>query len=460
MSQVQAEAHERGPEPVGRGGAAQPQPLAGHTEPTTADVEDRRPVKVGRAILLLAVAAIAVAYVGISGRHHDDEKLKQWTEVQAVPPVAVVEAKRGGEARELVLPGNVDAFYSASIHSQVTGYVQEWRKDIGAKVKQGDVLAVVDTPELDDRVAVAQSELAKAKANLALAKVTAARWNSLRASAAVSQQAADEKDSDQSAQAAQVDAAQSNVDRLKAQKRFANIVAPFDGVVTARNVDVGSLVKADGGDTAPLFVVADIHQMRIYVPVPESYVADLKDGTKATLEVPEYPDRTFDATITTTSHAIDRKSRTLLVELVADNKDGFLAPGAFTRVHFRIPPDPNAFTVPASAMLYRDTEPRIATVGPDNRIVLKNVRIVRDLGTSVEIAGGFSVDERIVSNPPDSLSDGEEVRVMEAAGEKTQEPFPQRRAAGPKYRSPQRTAEGPKYHPKSAEEMAGRDHEE
>ncbi len=449
MSQDLAEAHKPGP-PYIPGDALHSQVPPAHAEPPLAASEDRRPVKIGRAILVLAVVAIVVAYTGITGRSHEGEKLKQWTEKQAIPPVAVVTPKRGGDTRDLVLPGNVEAFYSASIHSQVMGYVQDWRKDIGAKVKQGDILAVVDTPELDERVAVAQSELAKAKANLALAKVTAARWNSLRASAAVSQQAADEKDSDERAQAAQVDAAASNVDRLRAQKAFANIVAPFDGVLTARNVDIGSLVKADGGDRPPLFTVADVHQMRIYVPAPESYVADLKDGTKATLEVPEYPGRSFDATIVTTSRAIDPKSRTLLVELLADNKDGLLQPGAFTRVHFQIPPDPNTYTVPASAMLYRDTEPRIATVGPDNRIVLKDVRIMRDLGTAVEIAGGVDQDERIVINPPDSIGNGEEVRVMEAAGEKTQGP------------SEKQSAEGRKGHAKSAEEMAqtGREHGE
>ncbi len=440
MSQEQADAP--APEAQTEGGAGHALSPAAHPDPHKPNPEERRPVKTGRAILLLAVAAIAVAYSGISGRRHDDEKLKTWTLEQAIPPVAVISPKRGGETRELVLPGNVDAFYSASIHGQVKGYVSEWRKDIGAQVKQGDILAVVDTPELDQSIAVAQSEVAKAKANLALAKVTAARWDSLRASAAVSQQAADEKDSDQRAQAAQVDAALSNVDRLKAQKAFANIVAPFDGVVTARNVDVGSLVRADGVDTPALFTVADIHQMRIYVPVPETYAAELKDGMKATLEVPEYPDRQFDATIATTSHAIDTKSRTLLVELLADNKDGLLHPGAFTRVHFRIPPDPNIFTIPASAMLYRDTEPRVATVGPDNRITLKDVRIVRDLGTAVEVSGGVSQDERIVANPPDSIGDGEEVRVMEAAGEKTKGP------------SAQQGAEGPKDPPKSAEEIA------
>ena len=387
MSQDRAETHALSPAQV-EGGAPHTQVPPAHAAPPKADLEDRRPVKVWRAILLLAVAAIVVAYAGISGRSRDDEQLNKWTQKQAIPPVAVVTPKRGGDARELVLPGNVEAFYNAAIHSQVVGYVQEWRKDIGAQVKQGDVLAVVDTPELDERIAVAQSEVAKAKANLALAKVTATRWNSLRASAAVSQQAADEKDSDQRAQAAQVDAAQSNVDRLKAQKAFANIVAPFDGVVTARNVDVGSLVRADGGpNTPPLFTVADVHEMRIYVPVPENYVAGLEPGTTATLEVPEYPGRSFDATIDTTAHAITTNSRTLLVELLASNKDGLLQPGAFTRVHFKLPADPNSFSIPASAMLYRDTEPRVAMVGVDNRITLKDVRIVRDLGTTVEIAG-------------------------------------------------------------------------
>jgi multidrug efflux pump subunit AcrA (membrane-fusion protein) len=262
--------------------------------------------------------------------------------------------------------------------------------------------------------------------------VTAARWDSLRKTAAVSQQAADEKDSDQRAQAAQVDAAQSNVDRLKAQKAFANIAAPFDGVVTARNVDVGSLVRADGVDSPPLFTVADIHEMRVYVPVPE------------------YPDRMFDATIATTAHAIDQKSRTLLVELLADNKDGALQPGAFTRVHFQLPPDPNSFSIPASAMLYRDTEPRVATVGVDNRIALKDVHIVRDLGTTVEISGGVSPDERIVTNPPDSIGDGEEVRIMQKTGEKTQES------------SSQKQSDGSKDPPKTTEETTktGQDHGE
>jgi RND family efflux transporter MFP subunit len=414
-----------------------------HASPEGRDyVKTRAPVKPWRAILLLAAVAILVAYTGISDRRTDAKRLNQWTQEQAVPTVAIVTPQRGGEGRELVLPGNVDAYYSADIHGQVKGYVQEWREDIGAKVHQGEVLAVVDTPELDQSIAVAQSELVKAKANLALAKVTAGRWDSLRASAAVSQQAADEKEADAKARAAEVEAAQSNVDRLKAEKGFANIAAPFDGVVTARNVDVGSLVRADGTNSPALFTVADIHQMRIYVPVPESYAADLKDGMKATLELPEYPDRKFDATIATTAHAIDPKSRTLLVELLADNKDGLLAPGAFTRVHFEIPSDPNILTIPASALVYRDNDMQVAVVGLDNRIALKKVRIARDLGTEVEITGGLSQGERIVANPPDSIGDGEEVRVMEAADEKKQAP------------PGQQGARGPGDHAESAEDMA------
>ena len=310
--------------------------------------------------------------------------------------------QEGGKAREIVLPGNVEAFDTASIHGQVSGYVSEWRKDIGAQVHRGDVLAVVDTPELDQRMAVAQSELAKAKANMALAKVTADRWNSLRASSAVSQQAADEKDSDAHAKAAEVEVAQSNVDRMKALKAFANIVAPFDGVVTARNVDVGSLVKANSNDSGALFTVSDIHQMRIYVPVPQSYASAMKNGMKATLELPEYPDRTFNATIDTTSHAIDKKSRSLLVELLADNKRWRALPRAHSRACiFSSRRIPNTVTLPANALLFRDNAPQVAVLGPDNRIVLKKIRIARDLGSEVEIAGGLGHDARIVANPPE-----------------------------------------------------------
>ncbi len=376
----------------------------------------RTPVRAGRAIVLLSVTAVAVAASGIFDRRHEEKRLARWTNEQAIPTVAVVSPRRGGEATEIVLPGDVEAFYNASIHGQASGYVREWRTDIGAKVRKGEILAVIETPDLDDRIAAAESELVKAKANETLAHVTAQRWGSLRNTAAVSQQAVDEKQSDWNAKSAEVEAAQANVERLKALKGFDDIVAPFDGVVTARNVDIGSFVKADSNDNAALFAVADIHKMRIYVRAPESYSAQLKNGMKATASLPEYPNRTFDATIETTSRAIDKKSRSLLVELVADNEDGALTPGAFARVHFKVPPDRNAVTLPASALLFREDVVEVATLGLDSHVSLKKVRIARDFGSEVEITGGLGVDQRVVVNPPDSLAGGEEVRVASASG--------------------------------------------
>jgi RND family efflux transporter MFP subunit len=373
-----------------------------------------KPVRAGKFLLLLVVVAVGVGVSGVLSRRQDDEKLTKWTREQAIRTVAVTSLKRDTTIKHVLLPGDVEAFYSASIHGQVSGYVREWRKDIGAKVKRGDILAIVDTPELDDRVTQAEGELAKANANLSLAKVTAERWQTLRASAAVSQQAIDEKVGDQRAKEADVDAAKANLDRLRSQKGFANIVAPFDGVVTARNIDIGSLVKSDSGDSAPLFVVADISRMRIYVRAPEVYAAALKDGMDAKLRLPEYPGQDFDAKIDTTSHAIDAKSRSLLVELMAENKDGVLRPGSFAQVAFDLPPDPNAERLSASALLFRDQETVVAILDSDDRVKLRRIHITRDYGSDVDIEGGIPTDARIVLSPPESIADGDQVRVTGA----------------------------------------------
>ena len=406
-----------------------PAELRVHFAPEGSDLLNKSaPVKVGRALLLLAAAAIFVAYTGIADRRTDAERLARWTDEQAIPTVAVVAPQRGGAEREVVLPGDVQAFFDASIHGQVSGYVSEWRKDIGAKVRRGDILAVVDTPELDQRISVAESELVKAKADQQLAHVTAQRWNSLRNSAAVSQQAVDEKAADANAKDAEVQAAQANVDRLKALKAFANIVAPFDGVVTARNVDVGSLVSSEFERPGAL-------QGRRHSPdeglCPRAGI--LRRGPEGWPEgdastCPNIQIIRFEARLDTTSHAIDQKSRSLLVELIADNPDGKLSPGAFARVHFQLPPDPNAVTIPASALLFRDNAVQIATLGMDNRIKLRKVRIARDFGSEVEIAGGLNLDERLVANPPDSTEEGEEVRVTDAATEKSSAPTGQQGA--------------------------------
>ena len=389
--------------------SAEPHNPPGQPEPAL------RPVKVGRALILFAIVALFVGISGVVNRSHEQEQLAKRTTALAVPTVALLTPTSGGQNPELTLPGNVEAFNTASLHGQTSGYVSEWRKDIGAHVHAGEVLAVIDTPELQQRIVAEQGEVEKAKANLALAKVTAQRWSTLGKSAAVSQQAVDEKESDAEAKKADLDATEANLGRLNAQRDFDRIVAPFDGVITSRNVDIGTLVQADSNAGPPLFTVADLHQMRIYVPVPEAYAAVMKPGMHATLDLPEYPGRTFEATIATTSNGIDQKSRTLLVELLADNKDGALTPGAFARVHFQIPSDPNKLRIPASALLFYGETTKVATVGPDDRIVLKPIRIARDLGSEVVIDGGLKPGEQVVASPMETIADGDKVRIAPAS---------------------------------------------
>jgi RND family efflux transporter MFP subunit len=378
-----------------------------------------RPVKVLRFVVLLVLVAAIVAVSGITSRRKSDEKLAHWTKERAIPTVAIVHPKRDDEIRTIRLPGDVEAFYSASLHGQVSGYVQDWKLDIGAKVKRGQTLATIDTPEVDERITRAQGELAKAKAQQALAHVTADRWRTLSGSSAVSQQAIDEKEANAVASDAQVDAARADLQKLHALKGFANIVAPFDGVITARNIDIGSLVAANASNKPPLFVVADVHEMRIYVRAPEVFAAVMRQGMKAKLSLPEYPTRTFPAVIATTSEAIDKKSRALLVELHADNKEGMLKPGAFAEVSFELPPNPKALILPASALVFHDLFTYVATVDNHSRIRLKKIRITRDYGSRVEIEGGLSPEDRIVRNPLQSMAEGDLVRISEGTAEKT-----------------------------------------
>jgi len=385
------------------------------SSPPPAAAPARRRPKIGRVLILLGVAAVVVASSGIWSRRTSDAKLEQWTRERAIPTVTIINPRPGGNSRELVLPGDVEAYYSAPIHAQVSGYVKTWRKDIGAQVKAGDILAEVDTPELDQQIAQAKEELAKAKSNQALAAITAKRWTALRSSNAVSQQAADEKEGDARAKDADVAAAQANVDRMKAQKDFANIVAPFDGVVTARNIDVGALVNpSTNGANSDLFSVADIHEMRVYVKVPQNYTAELHAGMTATLKLPQYPDRTLEATIATTSNSISKNSRSLLVELMAKNDDRALMPGAYAQISFNLPADTNTLRVPASALLFRDSSVEVATIGPDDKVVLKKIEIARDLGSEIEVARGVSADDRIIDGPSDSIDTGDQIKIKDA----------------------------------------------
>jgi RND family efflux transporter MFP subunit len=372
--------------------------------------------KVAWLLGFLAIVAIAVAYFGITNRENQEKKLTQQTLAQAIPTVDVVLPERGTVPQELVLPGEIQAWYTAPILARVNGYVKMWYKDIGAHVKAGDLLAEIDTPDLDQQLEQAKADLATAKARLDLAEITTKRWNALRSSDAVSQQSADEKAGEATARKAEVEAAKAKVGHLDAMEDFKKIAAPFDGVVTVRNIDVGALVSAtpsgNSHELQQLFEVSDVHEVRIYVQVPQAFAAQLHAGLKADLKLSQYPDRVFNADVATTSHAIAQKSRSLLVELHTDNKDELLQPGSFVEVHFQLPPNENLLRVPTSALIFRGLHPEVAIVGADGKILLKQVGVGRDLGTEVEILSGLSPSDRAVKSPSDSIANGDVVKIV------------------------------------------------
>jgi RND family efflux transporter MFP subunit len=373
------------------------------------------PKKLGRKVAwtlgFAGIVAGIVAFSGVTSREKNETNLAKWTQTQAIQTVDVIMPTRGIGNQELVLPGQVAAWYTAPIHARVSGYVKMWYKDIGAKVKAGDVLAEIDTPELDQQLEQAKGEFSKAQANATLAELTSKRWQALRQSNAVSQQVTDEKAGDYQARLAEVTAAQANVARIEAFEGFKKLTAPFDGVVTARRVDVGALVHGSETNSTELFEVSDVHELRVYVDAPQAFAAQIHAGLTAKLKLSQFPGRTFDAVVATTSDAISRKSRTLLVELRRDNKDGLLQPGSFVEVHFELPPDKNVLALPASALIFRGEKLQVAIVGPDNKVTLQAIEIGRDLGTEVEVLSGLSPTDKVVRNPSDSLSNGDLVRI-------------------------------------------------
>jgi RND family efflux transporter MFP subunit len=367
------------------------------------------PSQLKRRFIIAAVVALVVAVGGIVIRELSSERLAESTKERAIPAVALVTPRPGPGVEEIVLPGNIQSFYDARIRSRVQGYVRDWKYDIGAEVKAGDVLATIEAPDLDERLQQARGELNRAEAEVSLAKLTSKRWTALRASTAVSQQSADEKSGDYAARLAAAEAARANVERLKALQAYLRITAPFTGVVTTRNIDIGALV---GPETATeLFTVADTHQVRVYVGTPQAYAAAIKVGMKVELKLSQYPDRVFSATVLTTSKSITEKSRTLLVQLLADNADGALLPGSYTEVHFKLPGHPSVLRIPAAAIFFRDHKLAVATVRGDNKVTIKPLEIDRDLGKEVEVSKGLSPDDRMIINPPQTLNDDDEVRL-------------------------------------------------
>ena len=392
-------------------------------------LETRPPAAAARNLrrigLIAAAAAIVIALFGILQRRSHEAEVTQWTQQQAIPIVAVISPHAGAAVQRLVLPGTVQAWYEAPIYARVPGYLKNWFFDYGAHVKKGDILAEIETPDLDAQLAAAQGKLNSARALVKVreaekqfAETTFQRWRD-SPKGVVSEQEQESKEADYNSALARLNSAtaevaadQGEVDRLQALESFKNITVPFDGVVTARETDIGALINAGSGGNGPeLFRVADIHKMRIYVQVPQQLSAGIQAGLTAELHLPQYPEKTFKAAVATTSSAINTSARTLLVELHADNPDGLLQPGAYAQVDFELPSNPNVVQVPTSALIFREHGMEVAIIGAGDKIELKPVTLGRNLGTEVEVVKGLTLSDRVVNSPPDSLADGDTVRI-------------------------------------------------
>ncbi|MDP4003125.1 efflux RND transporter periplasmic adaptor subunit [Methylobacterium sp. NEAU K] len=326
------------------------------------------------------------------------------------PSVNLMRPKMGEGATDVRLPATIEAYNAAKLHARAGGYVREWFHDIGDHVKKGDILASIDSPDLDQQLIQARADLVKAKADADLADTTADRWKTLAAKSFVSQQAKDEKVGDAASKQGALRAAQANVSRLEALSDYKNIVAPFDGVVTTRQIDVGDLVGMGATSSKALFTVADIKQVRVYLRAPQGLSDSLKPGLKASLAMPQYPGQTFDATLVSTSNALSEESRSVLVQLQADNPSGKLWPGAYAEVTLHIPSAPSILHVPSSALIFDGRGMQVAVVR-DDRVDLVTVSLGRNFGDEVEILSGLPSGLEIVKNPPDTLKDGDTVQV-------------------------------------------------
>jgi RND family efflux transporter MFP subunit len=360
------------------------------------------------------LAAIVVVVAGVAVRAVDARHLKTWTDAQAVPSVNVITPIHDDKAPALNLPGRIEAFTRAPIYARVNGYLKSWSVDIGTPVKAGQLLGIIETPEIDQQLLQAQADLASAKANAQLAETTAHRWQAMLGSDSVSKQEVDERTGDYNSKIALVQAAQANVDRLVATKGFARIVAPFDGVLTARDTDVGALIN-EGGAGQELFIVSDVHQLRVYVQLPQNYAPAVHTGTTATLTVPEYPNQKFTGRVIAKADAVNAASGTTLVQLLVDNPGGRLLPGAFANVIFALPVQQDSLRVPASALVFDGRGTVIATLDENNKVHFKKVTISRDFGDSVEIGSGLDKGDRVVDTPPDGLIDGDAVQIADTA---------------------------------------------
>jgi RND family efflux transporter MFP subunit len=381
-----------------------------HNEPATRPKRGSY-LKFGLFWLILACGAGFAAMQGLAKREAQNGELIRRTAAQAMLTVSIVKPAPASNAGQLELPGRLDAYSRSPLFARVSGYIKKWTVDIGATVKSGQLLAEIEAPDLDQQLLQAESQLKDAEAASALADVTAKRYEALLPQSFVSRQNADEKITDSASKKAQVKSLQANLDRLKALADFKRIVAPFDGIVTARNTDVGNLINSGSSAGAPLFVIADTHKLRLYVNVPQSYVQSVSIGSSAELTVPEHPDKTYKATVEATSQSVDAASGSTQMLLMVGNEAGELLSGAYVNVRFKLPNKIDVLQIPSSALIFDSGGLRVATAGLDGRVLIKRVKIGRDFGKTVEIATGLLASDRVIDSPPDGLLDGEAVRI-------------------------------------------------
>jgi len=377
--------------------------------------EPRPPVsrrKLGLFGVTALIGAGLIVATGIRAREDSSTKLKEWTDAQAILSVAVTLPSGRALSPTIDLPGRLEAYSRAPIFARVSGYLKSWNADIGAKVRAGDVIAEIEAPDLDQQLLQARADLVSQQSSAQLSEATLTRRKSLLASNFVSMQEIDERTADLNNKKAAVKSGQANVERLEALAGYKKITVPFDGVVTSRETDVGALINAGGGSGPPMFVVSDIARLRVYVNVPQNYVPAIKIGAKAALTMPEYPNRTFAATVEASSQSVDVSSGTTRMQLALDNASGELMPGGYASVRLPLLRDAVPLHIPASALIFNKDGLRVATVGPNDKVLFKTVTIARDLGKEIELASGLAADDRIITAPPDGIADGDQVRVV------------------------------------------------
>jgi RND family efflux transporter MFP subunit len=375
--------------------------------------------KIRRYALILLVVAIALAIWGEVSRVMARASLSKETAEAALPTVVTVNAQSSSLGEELVLPGAVQAYIEAPIYARTSGYLKKWYSDIGTPVTKGQLLAEIESPEIDQQLTQAQADLATARANENLSSSTNERWKGLLATESVSKQDADEKAGDFSAKKAAADSAAANVARLRDLESFKRVTAPFDGVITVRNTDIGALINAGQSAGSELFRIAETRKLRIFVRVPETYAASTKPGLEAELHFSEYPSKVFAAKTVRTSSSLDAILRTLQVELELDNANGALFPGAYAEVHFKLAANAESLRLPANTVLFRAAGLQVATVDAEKRIKLKSIVQGRDFGNTIEVLSGLEASENVVLNPPDSIADGVTVRIAPPAAPAT-----------------------------------------